>query len=252
MKYQDINAETIDRWVDNGWQWGTPISHEEYVRAINGDWKVHLTTIRYVPADWFPKSLKGVKILGLASGGGQQMPLFAAAGADVTVFDYSPRQLEKEKEVAQREGYSIHIVRGDMTEPLPFEDASFDLIFHPVSNCYVKEVKPIFKECYRVLRNGGIFLGGYDLGINYVFDEKEEKMINRLPFDPTINEDQRKQLEETDSGMQFSHTLEEQIGGQLEAGFVLTDLFEDYNEEGKLAEFHVPSFIATRAIKPEK
>ena len=224
MKYQDINAETIDRWVDNGWQWGTPISHEEYVRAVNGDWKVQLTTIRYVPADWFPKSLKGVKILGLASGGGQQMPLFAAAGADVTVFDYSPRQLEKEKEVAQREGYSIHIVRGDMTQPLPFEDASFDLIFHPVSNCYVKEVKPIFKECYRVLRNGGIFLGGYDLGINYVFDEKEEKMINRLPFDPTINEDQRKQLEETDSGMQFSHTLEEQIGGQLGAGF--NDLIE--------------------------
>ena len=64
MKYQDINAETIDRWVDNGWQWGTPISHEEYVRAINGDWKVHLTTIRYVPADWFPKSLKGVNYPG--------------------------------------------------------------------------------------------------------------------------------------------------------------------------------------------
>ncbi len=38
-----------------------------------------------------------------------------------------------------------------MTQPLPFEDASFDMVFHPVSNCYVEEVKPIWKECHRVL-----------------------------------------------------------------------------------------------------
>ncbi len=31
-------------------------------------------------------------------------------------------------------------------------DESFDLIFHPASNCYVKNVLSIFKECYRVLK----------------------------------------------------------------------------------------------------
>lgn len=248
--YQDINAATIDRWVEEGWEWGQPISHEEYVKALQGEWKVHLTTIKYVPRKWFGGEIRGKKLLGLASGGGQQMPLFAAAGADCTVFDYSPRQLESEKMVAEREGYGIRIIRGDMTKPLPFEDESFDIIFHPVSNCYVKEVRPIFKECFRILKKGGLFLGGFDTGINYVFNEDETKIVNRLPFDPLSNPDQMKQLEDTDSGVQFSHTLEEQIGGQLEAGFILTDLYEDLNTEGILPKFNIPSFIATRAVKP--
>ena len=50
-------------------------------------------------------------------------------------------------------------------------------------------------------------------------------------------------------GIQFSHTLEEQIGGQLKAGFTLTNLYEDTNGSGKLHELNVPAFIATRCIK---
>ena len=54
---------------------------------------------------------------------------------------------------------------------------------------------------------------------------------------------------ENDWGIQFSHTLEEQIGGQLKSGFVLTDLYEDTNGSGNLHEKNIPSFIATRSIK---
>ncbi|WP_331477898.1 hypothetical protein [Butyrivibrio fibrisolvens] len=79
MNYQDINAETIDRWIEEGWEWGIPLSHEEYVNAINGKWDVKLTPTKFVPHDWFGK-LKGKKILGLASGGGQQMPIFCSVG----------------------------------------------------------------------------------------------------------------------------------------------------------------------------
>ena len=112
------------------------------------------------------------------------MPLFAAAGADCTVLDYSPKQLESERMVAAREGYDIQIIRADMTKPLPFEDESFDLIFHPVSNCYVEEVKPIFRECYRILKDKGIMLSGLDTGINYIFDDDEKMLTNSLPFNP--------------------------------------------------------------------
>jgi hypothetical protein len=42
--------------------------------------------------------------------------------------------------------------------------------------------------------------------------------------------------------------MEEQIGGQLKAGFVLTDLYEDTDNEG-IGEY-IPNFIATRAVKP--
>ena len=249
MNYQDINAETIDRWIEEGWEWGIPISHEEYENAKTGKWDMLLTPTKPVPHEWFGQ-LCGKKVLGLASGGGQQMPIFAALGADCTVLDYSLKQLDSERMVAQREGYSIHIIRADMTKPLPFEDESFDLIFHPVSNCYVREVKPIFKEAFRVLRSGGIFLAGLDNGMNFIVDDDESRIINHMPFDPIVNPEHRKQLEDSDCGMQFSHTVEEQIGGQLEAGFILTNLYGDTNGEGRLHELNIESFLATRAIKP--
>ena len=95
-----------------------------------------------------------------------------------------------------------------------------------------------------------VLLAGLDNGMNYLTDDAEKEIINSLPFDPLVNADQMKQLTDTDSGVQFSHTLEEQIGGQLEAGFLLTDLYEDTNGEGRLHELHIPSFLATRAVKP--
>lgn len=152
--------------------------------------------------------------------------------------------------VAEREGYPVRIIRGDMTKRLPFQDGEFDIIFHPVSNCYVEEVKPIFRECYRVLKPGGILLCGLDNGINFLVSDDERQIINTLPFNPLKNPEQMKQLTDTDSGVQFSHTMEEQIGGQLEAGFVLTALYEDTNGESYLHECRIPSFLATRAVKP--
>ena len=136
-----------------------------------------------------------------------------------------------------------------MSKPLPFEDESFDMIFHPVSNCYVKDVLSIWKECYRVLKRNGELLAGFDHYINYLVDDDETMIINSLPFDPLSNEEQRKQLEDSDSGIQFSHFLEEQIRGQLQAGFTLLDLYEDTNGEGRLHELHIPTMLATRSIK---
>ena len=97
--------------------------------------------------------------------------------------------------VAEREGYDICIIRADMTKRLPFEDEEFDIIFHPVSNCYVEKVRPIWKECFRVLKPGGRLLSGTDHYINYIVDGEEKMIINRLPFNPLRNPDQRRQLE---------------------------------------------------------
>lgn len=249
MNYQDINAKAIDSWCESGWQWGKAISHEEYQKALNEEWDVLLTPTKAVPHDWFG-NLKGKKILGLASGGGQQIPIFCALGARCTVLDYSGEQCEREREIAQREGYDVEIIQFDMTKRLPFGDGAFDLIFHPVSNCYVEEVKPIFKECFRVLKKGGILLCGLDNGINFIFDDTETEVKYKLPFNPLKDRQQYEESIENDWGIQFSHTLEEQIGGQLEAGFVLTNLYEDSNGEGRLHEYNIPSFLATRAVKP--
>jgi len=249
--YQDINAKTIDRWIEEGWEWGTPISHEEYVKALQGEWQVLLTPTVFVPREWFGNNgdIRGKRILGLASGGGQQMPIFAAAGAICTVLDYSDLQIESERLVAEREGYEINIIQADMTKPLPFEGESFDIIFHPVSNCYIEDVHSVFKECARVLKKGGIMLGGFDTEINFLVDDEEERIVNSMPFNPLINEKQRKQLEETDSGIQFSHTVVDQIGGQLKAGLTLVDLYDDTNGYGRLHELNVKTFLATKTVK---
>ena len=103
MNYQDINAETIDRWVKDGWEWGRPVSHETYVKAKQETWDLHITPTKPVPHKWFGE-IKDKKVLGLASGGGQQMPIFAALGAECTVMDYSEEQLKSERMVAEREG----------------------------------------------------------------------------------------------------------------------------------------------------
>ena len=137
-----------------------------------------------------------------------------------------------------------------MTKPLPFEDESFDLIFHPVSNCYVEDVLPIWKECFRVLKKGGILLSGLDNGFNYLFDENETEVVQKLPFNPLKDKELYEASVKNDWGIQFSHNIEEQIGGQLKAGFMLTDIYQDTNGAGRLHEFNVPTFYATMVVKP--
>jgi ubiquinone/menaquinone biosynthesis C-methylase UbiE len=211
---------------------------------------VLLTPTKNVPKNWFPE-LKGKKILGLASGGGQQMPIFTALGGICIVLDYSDRQLESERIVAEREKYDIEIIKADMTKTFPFNNNAFDIIFHPVSNCYIENIYPIWNECFRVLNRGGILLAGFDNGLNFLFDDDSREPLilkNRLPYNPLKNKEQLKKLEEND-GIQFSHSMEEQIGGQLKAGFILKDIYEDYNNYGLLRTYNIPTFLATLAMK---
>lgn len=246
--YQDINKETIDRWVEEGWEWGKSISHEDYIKAKNGEWKVFLTPTVAVPIDWLG-DLKRKKILGLASGGGQQMPIFNALDATCSVIDYSSKQIESEYNVAKREGYTIEAIEGDMTKKLPFDDETFDIVFHPVSNCYVEDVQHIFNEAYRVLKKGGIFLAGLNNEINYIVDQNEREIVWKMPFNPLQDEKAKEFMVKEDAGMQFSHDMTEQIGGQLKAGFTLVDIYEDTNGFGRLHELNIKSFIATKSIK---
>lgn len=242
-----MNSQTIDRWCASGWEWGKPITHEEFLDAGKGKWKIVLTPTKTTPRNWIG-NVNGKRVLGLASGGGQQMPILAALGACCTVLDYSDCQLASEQMVADREGYKIEIIKHDMSKPLPFGDGTFDLIVHPVSNVYIEKVEPLFKECYRILKNGGVLIAGLDNGVNFVTND-EITIENRLPFNPLKNESQLRLLQKNDDGIQFSHTLEEQIGGQLEAGFILKEIYVDTNGSGRLHELNIPTFFATKAVK---
>ena len=253
--YTKINSETWDSWAENGCEWTIPITRAEYDRAReSGDFTVYLTTCVKVPLEWFGK-LAGAKLLGLASGGAQQIPLFSAVGADCTIFDNSNEQLRRERVAADEFGYDVEIIKGDMTKPLPFDDNSFDIIFHPVSNCYIKDVRHVWNECYRILKPGGRLLAGFDNGMNFLFDDIDSEPLilrHKLPFDPlAMSDEEFARMRDNFEGIQFSHSLEEQIGGQLEAGFTLRALYEDRDREGcGILREYTTQYMATLAVKP--
>ena len=254
LNITQYNKHAWDHEVDIQNPWTMPVSPQEIAEAREGKFQLLLTPTKPVPMSWYP-DLHSCRVLGLASGGGQQGPILAAAGARVTVFDNSPKQLEQDRQVAERENLNLRLVEGDMADLSVFEDASFDFIFHPISNCFVPEILPVWREAFRVLAPGGTLVAGFVNPVQYTFDNDlaEEgiyQMRYSLPYSDltSISEEDRLRLFKDDP-LEFSHTLEEQIGGQLQAGFHLIGFFEDTWEEDKIKEY-IPTFIATRALKP--
>lgn len=238
--------------------WVQPVDAETIARARRGDWQVILTPTLNVPKPWFGDiSIK--KVLCLASGGGQQVPILAAAGAAVTSFDNSDEQLAKDRLVAAREGLSIEFIQGDMADLSVFEDASFDLIFHPISNVYVPDVRPVWQECHRVLNDGGRLLAGFMNPAFYLFDQEDLEgggpllVRYKLPYSDidSLTSEQLEQRQRRGEGIEFSHSLDTQIGGQLEAGLMLAGFYEDQWEDNSWSPLnaYMPAFIATMAIK---
>src|SRR5262249_22910863 len=164
------NRRAWDRQVEKGNRWTIPVGPEAIAAARRGEWEIVLTPTKPVPRAWFPP-LSGLPVLCLASGGGQQGPILAAAGANVTVFDNSPAQLERDRLVAEREKLDIKTVQGDMADLSAFADGSFGLIFHPCSNCFVPDVSHVWREAARVLRPGGVLLAGFTNPALYIFDD---------------------------------------------------------------------------------
>ena len=255
MDVRAYNREAWDREVERGNEWTVPVGEEVIETAQRGRWEVVLTNTKPVPKEWFP-DLEGADVLCLASGGGQQAPIFAAAGANVTVLDNSPKQLAQDRFVAERDSLALEAVEGDMADLSVFPDESFDLVFHPVSNLFAPEVRPVWAEAFRVLRRGGVLLAGFINPVCFIFDceladSGKLRVRHPLPYaDATsLSEEERERLIDRGEPLEFSHTLEDQIGGQVEAGFLISGLYEDRHRDDALAAY-MPTCIATRAIKP--
>jgi SAM-dependent methyltransferase len=197
-------------------------------------------------------------VLCLASGGGQHAPLLAAAGARVTSFDASEAQLAKDAAVAKRERLDLLTVRGDMAKLGCFPDGAFDLVFHPVSNVFVPDVRPVWRECHRVLRAGGRLLAGFMNPDFFLFDHERIEgggpleVAFALPYaDVThLPADRLQQRIDASEALQFGHSLDAQIGGQIEAGFAIAGFYEDrWDEAATPLNRYMPTSMATLAIR---
>jgi SAM-dependent methyltransferase len=235
--------------------WCVPVDAATIAAAREGNWEIFLTPVRPVPRHWFG-DIAGRRVLCLASGGGQQVPVLAAAGAEVTSFDLSSAQLAKDREVGEREGLAIDFAEGDMADLSRFDDRSFDVVVHPVSNVFAPDVKIVWRECRRVLRDDGRLLAGFMNPDFFLFDHDALEQGGalevryELPFTPTSLPprlyDRRIDRREP---FEHSHSLNDQIGGQIAAGFAIHGFFEDrWNDTATPLNRFMPTTFATLAV----
>ena len=183
---QEVNRHAWNSRVLEGKnRWTQPVSSEQVRAAKRGEWAIYVTPTQAVPRDWLGE-IQGKEVLCLASGGAQQGPILVAAGATVTVFDLSDEQLKQDKFVSERDGLDLRTVQGDMTDLSMFEDANFDLIVHPIANCFVPDVNPVWREAFRVLRPGGRLLSGMVNPLLYALDDEAEEQEQRLVVNRAI------------------------------------------------------------------
>lgn len=194
-----------------------------------------------IPTDWL-KDIKGKKVLCLAGAGGLQAPLLACAGAKVTVLDISEKMLDKDRKIAEAEHLDITIEKGNMCDLSRFSDGSFDYILNPISLMYVPNVKPVFEECYRVLKSGGVFIMMAPCPINYLCNYIDDenggyyKAENRMPFCSA-------DIDGGSDWIEYGHTMEDYLGGQIESRFVNAGYSECQLDD--ITEL----YFATKAVK---
>lgn len=258
MDVRSYNRDAWNREVEGGQnRWSQPVDSETIARARRGEFSILLTENIPVPKRWFP-ALVGADILCLACGGGQQGPVLAAAGANVTVFDNSPAQLKQDQIVAERESLPLRTVEGDAADLSPFQDEAFDLILNPVSTVFMPAVRPVWRECYRVLRPNGVLMTGFMNPVHYIFDlfkadEGVLEVAHPIPYSDltSLSKEDLEEYLEKGLPLEFGHSLTDLIGGQCDAGFVIADMYEDVMLDSPIHRYH-PNYIATRAIKVSK
>ena len=248
------NRTAWNNEVRKGNRWTIPATREEIDAAKRGDVRIFLTPTKPIPKDWLG-DLPGKKVLCLASGGGQQGPILAAAGAEVTVFDNSDQQLRRDEETAAAFDLKIRTVQGNMQDLSVFKAESFDMIIHPVSNVFINNVLPVWQACGLVLKTGQPLLSGFTNPLVYMVDwEKADntgicQLKYAIPYDDTksLSAGELKRYQEEKIPFEFGHSLTDLIQGQIAAGFHITGFYEDGGEPILNAFSEV--FIATRAVK---
>lgn len=249
------NKKAWNRQVEIGCRWTVPVSQEQIENARQKAPTIYLSSGTPIPDSWV-EPLKGKSVLLLAGGGGQQSLLLSAFGSDVTVVDLSEKQLEMDEKGAQENGLKIKIQCLDAGDMSTIESDSFDYILNPVSNCFFPDLKPVWRECHRVLKSGGELMASFVNPHSYLFDFE---MANRgvyqikyaIPYSDSdsLNEEEKKRFLSNESPLEFSHSFDSQIGEMLAAGFYLTDFFSDRDKELYESGKYMANYYNFRALK---
>ncbi|MBG0768261.1 MAG: hypothetical protein PWP25_395 [Sphaerochaeta sp.] len=253
--YVEHNAKAWDSEVDKHNIWTNGCTEEQIEKAQKGELDMVLSPFKQVPPSWVA-DVKGKEILALACGGGQQAVLLSLAGAHVTLFDISEKQLARDASYAGRLHLDMKFCKGDMRDLSRFADSTFDMIYNPTSTCFIDEVHSMYHHCYRILKPGGRLLTSITNPVLYLFDEKKA-LKNHLRVKYTIpysdlkslgKKELEKRMRKNDT-IEFSHTLQDLLGGLTDCGFHLTGVYTDTAGFMMIDSYIHDCYLAVRAEK---
>lgn len=219
MSAHDHNRRAWDRLVAQGDRFCRPASDDDFRQPL-----------AWLDADgWLGPSVLGQQLLCLAAGGGKHGPLYAAAGAHVTVVDISAAQLALDRQVAADRGLDLKLIQTSMDDLDGLAPASFDVVIHPVSSCYVADLRAVYRAVARVLRPGGLYISQHKQPASLQASSQpgpngysiETAYYHRDPLPPVTGS-----LHREAGTLEFLHRWEDLLGGLYQAGFVIEDLKE--------------------------
>lgn len=209
--------------------WDSMVEKQQcFTRPARGeDFRIPLVSLD--ESGWLGDSLVGRRVLCLAAGGGRQAPLYAAAGAEVTVVDISPKMLSQDRCVAAERGLDLRTVEASMDDLSVLGRSTFDLVIQPVSTCYVPNVRVVYQQVARVLSLGGLYISQHKNPVSLQMLSKPssrgyevvEPYYRRGPLPRVDNS-----LHRESGTLEFLHRWEELLGGLCRSGFVIEDLLE--------------------------
>jgi SAM-dependent methyltransferase len=179
---------------------------------------------------WLPDRLDGLEVLCLAAGGGKHGPLYAAAGARVTVVDLSAAMLDLDRQVARERRIDMEILQGSMDDLSMLASAHYDLVIHPVSTCYVPDVRRVFAEVARVTKPGGRYVSQHKSPVSLQASVEpgiggRYELVRPHSGGEPLPPEPPSRLRETGT-LEFIHSLTSLLGGICAAGFAIEDVCE--------------------------
>lgn len=142
------------------------------------DWLNNPTIFANFAIKYLPK--RG-KILDLGAGQGQDSRFFARLGYRVTSTDISSLGLQLSQKKAKEEGLNIEFEELDISNKLPYENNSFDIVYSHLALHYFSDEKTrsIFAEINRVLKPGGLIASIFNSVDDSEYIDKEYKKLDK-------------------------------------------------------------------------
>ena len=249
--FRDQNRRAWDHLAETGSQFARVATDEECARPLE----------TLDSRGWLPKSVGGLRVLCLASGGGWQSILYASAGAEVTVVDLSPQMLALDERESRRRGLNVRRIEASMDRLRMLSDAEFDIVHHPVSSCYIRALADVYGEIARVLKVGGLYISQHKqpTSLQIADRDRQDRYVIGVgyyhvgPLPPVADRSYREL-----GTVEYLHRWDDLIGSLCRAGFVLEDLVEPKRGDPTAAPGHyrhrgmwTPPFVRLKARRIE-